>query len=49
LFGTFFGVIANTVREVLGADWTPEIAEAWRTLLADIDAFVAQSQAQIEV
>jgi len=49
LFGTFFGVIANTVREVLGADWTPEIAEAWRALLADIDAFVAQSQAQIEV
>jgi hemoglobin-like flavoprotein len=48
LFGTFFGVIADTVREVLGAHWTPEIAEAWRTLLAEIDAFVAQSQAQID-
>ena len=49
LFGTFFGVIAATVREVLGDDWSPEVDEAWRKLLADIDAFVAQSQAEIEV
>ena len=49
LFGTFFGVIAATVREVLRDDWSPEVAEAWRKLLADIDAFVAQSQAEIEV
>src|SRR5258705_12901948 len=25
LFGTFFGVIAATVQEMLGADWSPEI------------------------
>jgi hemoglobin-like flavoprotein len=49
LFGTFFGVIAATVREVLGDDWSPGIDEAWRKLLADIDAFVAQSQAEIEL
>jgi hemoglobin-like flavoprotein len=49
LFGTFFGVIAATVHEVLGDDWSPGIDEAWRNLLADIDAFVAQSQAEIEV
>lgn len=48
LFGTFFGVIADTLREVLDTDWTPEIDEAWRKLLAEIAAFVAQSQAQIE-
>ena len=25
LFGEFFGVIADTMREVLGTDWSPEI------------------------
>jgi len=44
LFGTFFGVIAETVREVLGDDWSPEIDQAWGKLLAKIDAFVAQSE-----
>jgi hemoglobin-like flavoprotein len=44
LFGTFFGVIAETMREILGADWSPEIAEAWQQLLAEIDAFVTQNQ-----
>jgi hemoglobin-like flavoprotein len=48
LFGTFFGVIAETLKEILGTEWTPEIEDAWRKLLADIDAFVAQSQAEIE-
>jgi hemoglobin-like flavoprotein len=48
LFGTFFGVIAATLREVLEDDWSPEIDAAWRKLLADIDVFVAQSQAEIE-
>jgi hemoglobin-like flavoprotein len=45
LFGTFFGVIAETVREVLGDDWSPEIDQAWGKLLGEIDAFVAQSEA----
>lgn len=45
LFGTFFGVIAETVREVLGDDWSPEIDQAWGKLLGRIDAFVAQSEA----
>jgi hemoglobin-like flavoprotein len=49
LFDKFFGVIAETVHEVLGDDWSPEIDAAWRKLLADIDALVAQSQAEIEV
>jgi hemoglobin-like flavoprotein len=44
LFGTFFGVIAETVREVLGDDWSPEIDQAWGKLLGKIDAFVAQSE-----
>jgi hemoglobin-like flavoprotein len=45
LFGRFFGVIAETMREILGADWSPEIGEAWQQLLVEIDQFVTQSQA----
>ncbi len=45
LFGKFFGVIANTMREVLGDDWSPEIDAAWRKLLAEIDQFVTGSEA----
>jgi len=41
LFGEFFGVIADTMREVLGADWSPEIERAWRKLLAELDRVVA--------
>ena len=33
LFGKFFGVIAETMRELLGDDWSPEIDAAWRKLL----------------
>ena len=45
LFGKFFGVIADTLRELLEADWSPEMAEAWRKLLAELDSVVAQSEA----
>jgi hemoglobin-like flavoprotein len=45
LFGKFFGVIADTMQDILGADWTPEIDAAWRRLLAELDSFVARSQA----
>ena len=47
LFGKFFDVIAETMREVLGNDWSPEIDAAWRKLLDEIDGCVARSQAQI--
>ena len=40
VFATFFGHVAETVKDALGADWTPEMAEAWRELLADLDAYV---------
>jgi hemoglobin-like flavoprotein len=45
LFGEFFGVIADTMREILGGDWSPEIDEAWRRLLGELDDVVAQSEA----
>ncbi len=48
LFGKFFGVIADTMREVLADDWSPEIDVAWRKLLDDIDRLVARGRTQIE-
>jgi hemoglobin-like flavoprotein len=44
LFGEFFGVIADTMRELLDNDWSPEIEDAWRKLLGELDGVVTQSQ-----
>lgn len=43
LFSEFFGV-ASTVRDILGSDWSPEIDQAWRTLLSEIDRLVSQTE-----
>jgi hemoglobin-like flavoprotein len=40
VFGTFFGVVASTVREQLGEDWTAEFETAWQKLLGELDHFV---------
>ena len=45
LFGEFFGVIRDTMRELLGPDWSAEIEGAWQSLLAELDQVVAQSEA----
>jgi len=45
LFAAFFGVIAQTLREILAADWSPEIDAAWRDLLDEIERVVARSEA----
>src|ERR1700753_1697597 len=36
LFFAFFGVIAATLRELLGADWSAEMEDAWSEMLAEI-------------
>jgi hemoglobin-like flavoprotein len=41
LFGKFFGVIAESMREIIGTDWSPEMDEAWQRLLVKIDRFLA--------
>jgi hemoglobin-like flavoprotein len=41
LFVAFFGIIAQTLREIVGSDWSDDIDAAWRELLADIESFVA--------
>ncbi len=45
LFAAFFGVIAETLHDLLDTDWSPEIDLAWRNLLDEIEGVVAQSQA----
>jgi hemoglobin-like flavoprotein len=47
LFGAFFGVIAGTMRELLGSDWSPEIDAAWDKLLAELDRVVADTDPAI--
>ena len=42
LFFAFFGVIAATLRELLGADWTADMENAWADMLVEIKAVVAQ-------
>jgi hemoglobin-like flavoprotein len=41
LFVAFFAVIAQTLREVVGVDWSEDIDAAWRKLLGDIESLVA--------
>ena len=40
LFGKFFAVIADAMRELLGPDWSPEIEDAWQKLLGEIEGVV---------
>lgn len=41
LFIAFFGIIAQTLRDIVGTDWSDDIDAAWRKLLGDIESFVA--------
>ena len=43
LFGAFFGVIADTLREILATAWSPEMEAAWAKLLAQLHRIVIQS------
>jgi hemoglobin-like flavoprotein len=36
LFFAFFGVIAATLRELLGAEWSADMDKAWADMLAEI-------------
>jgi len=39
LFIAFFAVIRDSLRDLLGDEWSPDIARAWDTLLVEIDTF----------
>src|SRR5262249_49999978 len=43
LFFAFFGIIAATLRELLGADWTREMDDAWQDMLRQINGVVMQA------
>ncbi|MGX9424825.1 MULTISPECIES: globin [Bradyrhizobium] len=40
LFVAFFAVIAGTLQEILGVEWTAEIDAAWQKLLREIESMV---------
>ena len=40
MFVTFFAAIADTLRDLLGSDWSDDIDAAWRRLLAELDGVV---------
>jgi len=44
VFGTFFGIVMRTVREVLGEAWNSDIDAAWAVLLTDLDRVVAAAK-----
>jgi len=41
IFSKFFDVLAETLRDILGADWSPTMAHEWRAILADFARFTA--------
>jgi hemoglobin-like flavoprotein len=45
LFFAFFGVIAATLRELLGTEWTADMDQAWVEMLAEIKRVVASHEA----
>jgi hemoglobin-like flavoprotein len=45
LFIAFFGVIADTIRELLGEEWTDDIKTAWQELLAEIGKLISRQAA----
>lgn len=42
-FLVFINVVRDTVRDLLGEEWTPPVAAAWAHVLANIDAAYADS------
>jgi hemoglobin-like flavoprotein len=39
VFGVFFGVVRDTLRELAGAAWTADMDGAWSTMLGQMDWF----------
>lgn len=39
VFITFFGIVRDSARAVLGAEWTPAFEIAWTEMLAEMDAY----------
>jgi hemoglobin-like flavoprotein len=42
-FCLFFDVVARTIRDVIGREWSAEMDEDWKALLAELDGIVASA------
>lgn len=42
VFSTFYGVVAATFKDILGADWTTDMEKAWTGLLDELSATVKE-------
>lgn len=40
-FSRFFGIVADTLKDLLGADWSDDMAAAWRQVLLSLDRIIA--------
>lgn len=47
VFGTFFGIVAEVVRETCGNAWTHTMDAAWSSVLGDLDVYVARRPSQL--
>lgn len=45
VFATFFGTVMETVRELLGDAWTPQIQAAWDRMLANLNEIIVREPA----
>ena len=43
VFGTFFRMLADTIKDVLGERWTAEMASAWDAVIHDLSSCVQRS------
>jgi hypothetical protein len=41
VFASFFGIVAQTVEDAAGPDWTRDMEGAWVALLGEIAAIIA--------
>jgi hemoglobin-like flavoprotein len=41
VFASFFGIVADVVRDACGQAWTDSMSTAWQRMLAELDVYVA--------
>lgn len=44
VFGAFYAVVAEVVRDLCGADWTAAMAEGWASLLREVEQLSVTSR-----
>ena len=48
VFGLFFGVVRDTLRDVTGAAWSPAIDAAWSSMLEQMDWYARHPEQTVE-